>query len=99
MAWNCSLVTCFGISSPDGKATAFFAVGSGDGSTFPLFLSGDAVRNCCRADWLTLGELLTRHYYTNEGHEKKNRRFPYLVVKGDDMDPINGDVGMLERPA
>jgi hypothetical protein len=25
--------------------------------------------------------------------------FYYLVVKGDDMDPIKGDVGMLERPA
>lgn len=75
MAWNCSLVTCFGTSSPDGKAKAFFAVGSGDGSTFPLFLSGDAARNCCRADWLTLGELLTRHYYMDEGHERRMINF------------------------
>ena len=101
IAWNCSLVTCFGTSSAaDCKATAFLAVGTGDGSTFPLFLSGDVVRNCWRADWLTLGELSTHTTTTTWRSRWQGIKplFHYLVVRGDDIDPIKGDVGKLESP-
>ena len=77
IAWNCSLVTCFGTSSAaDCKATAFLAVGTGDGSTFPLFLSGDVVRNCWRADWLTLGELSTHNMKVTIAGDKATVSLP-----------------------
>lgn len=42
MAWNCSLVTCFGASSR--IATAFLAVGNGDGSTDAPPFGGELIR-------------------------------------------------------
>ena len=73
IAWNCSLVMAFGASSLY-NATAFLAVGNGEGSTFLVAGNGEGcaffavplggeLKNCSRAPIFKLGELQLYTWY------------------------------------